>query len=199
MSTTPCSIGADPATTALLGSSLRPLGGPEETARQLMRSPDRARAGRALLHRHAVSDIVSGNRPSVGNGDTMTHMQDLWRGSFQDAALRDLVDDIDRRAETGSGYTESDHAAVAIVIPPTGPAEARYGDDAALDEIHFAWAGSSVAGEPHYCRLHGPRLLVEYDNTQRQANHAHSVWRDPGSDFGLDVLAEHRHHSPHSG
>lgn len=33
---------------------------------------------------------------------------------------------------------------------------------------------------------------MEWDNTQRGANHAHSVWRDPGADFGLDVLARHR-------
>ena len=44
-------------------------------------------------------------------------------------------------------------------------------------------------GEPHYYRLQGPRLLIEWDNTQSNANHAHSVWRDPTSDFGLDVLA----------
>ena len=50
---------------------------------------------------------------------------------------------------------------------------------------------------PHYYRLQGPRLLIEWDNTQRNANHAHSVWRDPTSDFGLDVLARHRaaHHA----
>jgi Protein of unknown function (DUF3500) len=46
-------------------------------------------------------------------------------------------------------------------------------------------------GAPHYYRLQGPRLLIEYDNTQRKANHAHSVWRDPSADFGLDVLGEH--------
>jgi hypothetical protein len=68
----------------------------------------------------------------------------------------------------------------------------RYDDDAALDAVHFAWAGPTTPGEPHYYRLQGPRLLVEWDNTQRGANHAHSVWRDPGSDFGLDVLARHR-------
>ena len=62
--------------------------------------------------------------------------------------------------------------------------------------MHLAWAGSTDPGEPHYYRLQGPRLLIEFDNTQRQANHAHAVWRDPESDFGLDVLAEHRaaHH-----
>ncbi|WP_411267319.1 DUF3500 domain-containing protein [Actinoplanes sp. KI2] len=44
------------------------------------------------------------------------------------------------------------------------------------------------------CR--GPNLLIEWDNTQRNANHAHSVWRDPSRDFGLDVLRAHRarHH-----
>ncbi len=69
-------------------------------------------------------------------------------------------------------------------------------DDAALDAVHVAWAGPLEPGAPHYYRLQGPRLLVEWDNTQRGANHAHSVWRDPEGDFGLDVLARHRaaHH-----
>ena len=43
-------------------------------------------------------------------------------------------------------------------------------------------------GAPHYYRVQGPQLLLEWDNTQRGANHAHSVWRDPDADFGLDVL-----------
>jgi hypothetical protein len=60
-----------------------------------------------------------------------------------------------------------------------------------LDEVFFAWAGGTEPGQPHYYRLQGPRLLIEYDNTQRQVNHAHSVWRDPEGDFGLDVLAAH--------
>ena len=57
--------------------------------------------------------------------------------------------------------------------------------------LHFAWAGSTEPQRPHYYRIQGPRLLVEYDNTQRGANHAHSVWRDPVGDFGRDVLADH--------
>jgi len=67
---------------------------------------------------------------------------------------------------------------------------------AVLDGVHFAWAGPTGAGQPLYYRLQGPRLLIEYDNTQRQANHAHSVWRDPAADFGCDVLGAHlaEHH-----
>ena len=80
---------------------------------------------------------------------------------------------------------------------PTGVSPLpRYDDESALDALHFAWAGTTGLGEPHYYRLQGPRLLIEWDNTQNDANHAHSVWRDPTSDFGLDVLARHRaaHH-----
>ncbi|MDW4907710.1 DUF3500 domain-containing protein [Streptomyces sp. ADMS] len=228
VSTTPCFIGADPARTVLLGGFLDPLGGIEGQARQLARTLSAPQLRQALLHPSAVSDIVSGNRPRVRRGDTMMHMQDLWRGSFSDPALARLVDDIDRRAEEASGYTEEDHARVAITVPPRGISardldeEQRHGlrrllslytgrapedlaqehgvrhaSDGVLDEIHFSWSGSLDAGEPHYYRLHGPRVLIEYDNTQRLANHAHSVWRDPASDFGLDVLAEHRARAAH--
>jgi hypothetical protein len=67
-----------------------------------------------------------------------------------------------------------------------------------LDAVHFAWAGGIEPGQPHYYRVQGPRLLVEYDNTQRDVNHAHSVWRDPEGDFGFDVLARH-YQEAHSG
>jgi hypothetical protein len=60
-----------------------------------------------------------------------------------------------------------------------------------LDEVHFAWAGGRRPGEKHYYRVQGPRLLIEYDNTQRDGNHCHAVWRDPVADFGLDVLYHH--------
>ena len=65
-----------------------------------------------------------------------------------------------------------------------------------LGGMHFAWAGGSQPGEPHYYRLQGPRFLVEYDCTQNGANHIHAVWRDPEGDFGEDLLARHygEHH-----
>jgi hypothetical protein len=69
--------------------------------------------------------------------------------------------------------------------------EAERISGAALEEIHFAWAGGLERGQPHYYRLQGPRLLMEYNNTQNGANHIHSVWRDPVGDFGADLLAQH--------
>ncbi|MFI9412840.1 DUF3500 domain-containing protein [Nocardia gamkensis] len=229
VSTTPCFIGADPASTALLGGSpLRPLGGIEDVARNLARSFTAEQRRHAVLHESAISDIVSGNRARVTSGDTMMHMQDLWRGQFADPALNKLVDDIDRRAEAATGYTEADHAALAISVPPKGicarnleatqrddlrrlialytgraPAAmaavhaARYATDAVLDVTWFGWAGGMDLDDPHYYRIQGPDLLIEYDNTQRQANHAHAVWRDLSADFGFDALAEHRKHHSH--
>ena len=55
----------------------------------------------------------------------------------------------------------------------------------------FAWAGGLRPGDPHYYRIQAPGLLVEYDNTQRRGNHAHSVLRRPGDDFGASLLPSH--------
>src|SRR5690606_16561935 len=70
---------------------------------------------------------------------------------------------------------------------------------AGLDDIHFAWAGNTEPGSGHYYRIQGPTFLVEFDNTQNNANHVHSVWRDFDGDFRADVLAEHyaAAHVPH--
>ena len=57
--------------------------------------------------------------------------------------------------------------------------------------LYFAWAGEEQAGRPHYYRIQAPAFLVEFDDTQDNANHIHSVWRDFDGDFGLDLLKEH--------
>jgi hypothetical protein len=37
-------------------------------------------------------------------------------------------------------------------------------------------------------------VLIEFDDTQNDANHIHSVWRDPARDFGADLLRVHYEH-----
>lgn len=76
---------------------------------------------------------------------------------------------------------------------------AKYADDHALGHLRFAWAGGFERGEGHYYRVQGAELLAEYDNTQRGANHIHTVWRHPSTDFGRDILRAHYqsgHHAP---
>jgi hypothetical protein len=60
-----------------------------------------------------------------------------------------------------------------------------------LDRIRFAWAGPTTPGEGHYYCVRAPEFLIEYDNTQDGANHAHSVWRHLRHDWGGDLLREH--------
>jgi hypothetical protein len=213
---TPSFIGADPASAPLLGTAaLRPLGSAEDLARELMRSlaPDLAAA--ALLLDRAPSDIVGGNRTRVGAGDRMILLDALFRDRFSEPRLVDRITRLTRSAEAGTGYDDADHRALELTREPRGlPASALDAEQRELlaallatyqgrvpdglvapvdlDAVHFAWAGATEPGQPHYYRLQAPRLLVEWDNTQRGANHAHSVWRDPERDFGLDVLARHR-------
>ena len=60
-------------------------------------------------------------------------------------------------------------------------------------------------GDSHYYRIQGQGFLIEYDNTQNDANPIHLVWGDLEGGFGRDLLllhydavaaesgAEHRH------
>ena len=192
VATTPCFLGADPALSGFLGGAVnRPLARVEDLAREIVRSLSPDLAARAVLLPRAPSDLVTGNRTLVTDGDRdqADHGAVAWStrpkgvpAADLDAAQRALL-----RALLGTYLGR-----VPDEVSPLG----RYADDAALDEVHLAWAGPTEVGAPHYYRVQGPRLLLEWDNTQRGANHAHSVWRDPTADFGLDVLARHRavHH-----
>ena len=62
---------------------------------------------------------------------------------------------------------------------------------AGLDGIKFTWIGGMKRGDPHYYRLQGSNFLIEYDNTQNNANHIHLVWRDFAGDFGRDLIRMH--------
>lgn len=64
-------------------------------------------------------------------------------------------------------------------------------EKAGIDNLSFAWAGSLQPGAGHYYRIQGPMLLIEYDNTQNNANHVHTVVRDLTNDFAEDILREH--------
>ena len=60
-----------------------------------------------------------------------------------------------------------------------------------LSELTFAWAGGEERGQGHYYAIKAPSFLIEYDNTQNEANHIHSVLRDITGDWGEDLLASH--------
>ena len=225
---TPCFLGADPAASPLLGPApLRPLGGAEDLARELVRSLDAGQGAKAILLDRAPADIVGGNRARLADGDRMMYLRELWRRPFTEPEPAGRIARMDADLERASGYDAADYQRLALTLTgsPKGLAardldagqrdmlrgllatylgrvpdglspQADYAADAVLAGVHFAWAGPTGPGQPLYYRLQGPRLLIEYDNVQRQANHAHSVWRDPAADFGYDVLGAHlaEHH-----
>jgi len=57
--------------------------------------------------------------------------------------------------------------------------------------IYFAWAGGINPSDPRYYRVQTLSFLIEFDDTQDNANHIHSVWRDFSGDFGQDLLQQH--------
>jgi hypothetical protein len=225
---TPLFLGADPATSPLLGPHpLRPLAGAEDLARELVHALDPAQRAAAVLSPAPPVDIVGANRPRINDGDRPRDLIDIWRRPFE-GELGEHFRTNQARAERTLGLRSEHLDAVSYTSTPKGVAAGALDDaqrevlralldvyvrrvpdaladaEAAkyagpnLDAIHFAWAGGIEPGEPHYYRIQGPRLLVEYDNTQRDVNHAHSVWRDPEGDFGFDVLARH-YQEAHSG
>ena len=120
-----------------------------------------------------------GLRPQHLDALTLTRAPKGVRGadlrSAQRDLLRQLLDVYVRRVPDELADHES----------------AKYGSDAGVDVLSFAWAGGLEPGQPHYYRIQGSRLLAEYDNTQRGVNHVHTVWRDLDDDFGVDVLSDH--------
>lgn len=75
---------------------------------------------------------------------------------------------------------------------PTDLAEGRIAQvNKAGRNIYFAWSGGIKQGDPHYYRVQAPSFLIEFDDTQDNANHIHSVWRDFRGDFGQDMLQHH--------
>jgi hypothetical protein len=218
---TPLFFGADPAVSPLLGADeLRPLGGTEDAGRELLASLDGEGRRQAVVSPVPPFDLVTANRTKVEEGDLPVELAGIWRGRFQ-GETGELVEALQQRLEAGLGVTREHLEAVRLTRAPKGIAGkdlnkdqrrllreivalhvARLPDELgelelgkyteeAIDRLHFAWAGGPERGVPHYYRIQGPRLLIEYDNAQRAGNHAHSVWRDPDGDFGMDVLGEH--------
>ena len=222
-SPTPLFFGANPAEMPLVGpGALRPLAGEEDLGRELLHSLDPEQTSAAVLTPVAPTDIVQANRPFVAAGALPLSGRQLFNTSLSDAALASFFRADRQPAETGP---DEHLLAVRYESAPKGVAGRQmtaaqreilaalvrqYVDrlpedvadlyalktaDERLAATHFAWAGGRERRQPHYYRLQGPRLLIEYDNTQNDANHIHSVLRDPEGDFGADLLAEHYRHS----
>ena len=172
---TPSFLGANPAAVPdgpMAGR--RTLDGEERLARTFLASlsPEQRRV--AIVDPVAPADILSGSGRRAEMGDVPAGIRHEALDERQQAALEGLIRHYLGRCQRDVADAEW------IRIR-----------DAGLGAITFAWAGPEEPGHGHYYAVHGPRLLLEYDNTQNMANHIHSVWRDPTNDWGEDLLATH--------
>lgn len=215
-STTPRFFGLDPAVTALPGgATLDPLRAFQSTGRDLVTSlsPD-VRAAAMLLDR-APADIVMGNRSSFAEGATVMKLPEIFRRRPGDDALIERMRIGGDARDAAIGYGPRDHELVSVTSVPKGISGADLDRDQKacldrlvrtyhdglppglipswdVDKLHFAWAGPIDIGAPNYYRVQGDDILIEWDNTSRNANHAHGVVRHLSNDFGGDVLGAHR-------
>jgi hypothetical protein len=177
VSATPCFLGANPATvTDEEGRTVsRPLAPEEDVAHELMAALDSDQRDRAVIGREAPNDILTGDAAEIGGDDSPS-----WPAGLPATALR--PDQLLLLRSLAAIYVHRLSADLA------DPLLARLDRD--LPSFCFAWAGPRrpTPGQPHYYRLEGPRFLVEFDNRQNNANHIHSVWREPGGDFGARLL-----------
>jgi hypothetical protein len=169
---TPVFLGANPATVSYAGRPVvRPLAPEEDLARALLDAMGPAGRREAIVADSPPDDIRSSVLPRAGTVQPLGVSRQRL-----DPTARVLLDQL---------------VAVYLSRLPAelaGPEAGRL----AGTPLHFAWEGSPMPGHGHYYRVQGEDLLIEYDNRQDGANHAHTVFRRPASDFGGDVLAAHR-------
>lgn len=158
---------------------LRILGAQEDAARELVEALDPSQRASAIIENTAPADILTMAKlaiePLSPAGIPASSLTPAQR-----SLLMKLVD-------VYTGTMAADIAAER---------RARI-EKAGWDNVTFAWAGSLERRQKHYYRVQGPTFLIEYDNTQNNANHIHSVWRDFRGDFGADLLREHVRDTPH--
>jgi hypothetical protein len=192
---TPLLFGAEPGRVG----PVRPLAAEEDLAFALLEALTEDQRRRAIIHPVSPADFVTRCVPVIG---------DVERPNLHGDGRRDvIITEADREALR----YERDRPRGIAVGELSGPARACFDallsayvgrvadrlqaqemeriEAAGIERIHFAWAGGTDTEHGHYYRLQGPVTLIEFNNTEGNANHIHSVWRDPSRDFALDLLA----------
>jgi hypothetical protein len=182
---TPTFMGSDPAEVregAYAGWMVQEA--EDEKGLLLYESLDSAQRKMALIAGIAPDDVISGpgrgEQLKAPSGLPVSRLNDSQRFLFKQL-LREYVDNYEDAIA---------HAQLQRIRR------------AGIDNIYFAWAGVGE-GKPYYYRIHGPGILIEFDNSYAPGsdagpiNHIHTVFREPGNDYGEDILKQHLEESPH--
>jgi len=173
---TPNFVGANPAEVRTPGPQLarRALAAEEDLGRALVLSCSDEQRAKAVVSATAPGDILTRNDKVAKPQDPAAGLGYAAMNAAQQAQLKALV----------AVYANRLRSEVADV-------ELKKIADTGWNRLLFAWAGGLKPGEGHYYRIQSPDFVIEYDNTQNNANHIHTVWRVFDGDFGRDLLKEH--------
>ncbi len=152
---------------------LRVLAREEDLARDLLLSLDAKQKTLAVIDQTAPKDILTFNKRKV-DAEAPKGIPAAKLSKKQSELLMAVIEEYAANMPDDLAATRMDAARKA-----------------GADKVFFAWAGGPDRGQGHYYRIQAPTFLIEYDNTQNNANHIHSVWRDFNGDFGVDLLAAH--------
>jgi hypothetical protein len=151
----------------------RALAAEDDLGFEMVRSLTDAQRAQAITSPTSPTNIITGAARKVG----IQEETGVAYAALTEAQQKILVSLI-------RAYTDNQASALA---------KQRLGAirKAGIERVKFAWMGGIQPGQGHYYRIQGPTFLIEFDNTQSDANHIHSVWRDFDGDFGMDLLAMH--------
>ena len=162
----------------------RILGEEEDKALALVNGLDNAQRSRAILSDTLPDEIFTGPE----RGDALQEFAGLKASEMtadQRVQLQSLIEEYVRNMEPEAAN-------------PLLSRIAADGDDS----LHFAWMGGTEPGGTFYYRIHGPSVLIEFDHTlnigriqqgvrEHDPNHIHTILRQPGQDYGADLLRRH--------
>lgn len=181
VATTPSFFGANPAEVKTgPRTGLRVLAREEDLARAFVKSLTPEQRAVAIITTNAPQEIITGNNRRVS--------------ALQPVGIP--VSELSR--EQHDKFMELLHEYVFRYRDELAETDWKKIQQAEPGKLHFAWAGGIEPGEKHYYRIQGPTFLMEYDKTQDDANHIHTVWRNLENDFGEDLLRRHYDETPHS-
>lgn len=170
VSATPVFFGANPGE-VLSGprKGLRTLGDLEDAALRVVQAFSPEQVKTAVVAEKAPSDIRDANKPQAPTDapvglaySDMNQDQKKMLQSLVESFASEMPDDVAK-------------AWLEEIIK------------AGADKIHFAWMGPADRSQPHAFRVQGPTFLIEFNNTQNNANHIHTAWRSMLGDFGIPV------------
>lgn len=168
VSSTPEFFGANPGLIdAGPGRSLRVLGRREDLARDILKACDDQQKSKMWISKEAPDDIRGGGvaQPIFSEAVGLRYAD---MSVEQQSLLKELIGE----------YLS---AMPATVVRDRMNAITTDG----MDDIRIAWWGEPERNQRHHYVVQGKSFIIEYNNTQNQANHVHAMWRNLAGDFNV--------------